>query len=86
MKCAFLPAQRFAFGRGILHNLMKENWFVFYYGERELCACTVRGSFPGEIEATVELLASENNIPKETIRVAVEKRKSSVPKPKTERL
>lgn len=53
---------------------MKENWFVFYHGKRELSACTVRGSFPGEIEATVELLADENNIPKEAIRVAVENR------------
>lgn len=53
---------------------MKEKWFVFYHGERELSACTVRGSFPGEIEATVELLAGENNIPQEAIRVAVEKR------------
>lgn len=53
---------------------VKEKWFVFYHGERELSACTVRGSFPGEIEATVELLAGENNIPQEDIRVAVEKR------------
>jgi len=53
---------------------MKEKWFVFYHGKRELGACTVRGSFPGEIEATVELLAGENNIPQEAIRVAVEKR------------
>ena len=52
----------------------ERKWFVFYHGKRELGACTVRGSFPGEIEATVELLAGENNIPQEAIRVAVEKR------------
>ncbi len=53
---------------------MKENWIVFYHGERELSACTVRGSFPGEIAATKELLAHENGIPCESIRVAVESR------------
>lgn len=54
---------------------MNEKWFVFYYGKQELGSCTLRGSFPGEIEATVELLAAENEIPPEAIRVAVEKRK-----------
>ena len=53
---------------------MKENWIVFYHGERELSACTVRGSFPGEIAATKELLAHENGIPCESIQVKVEKR------------
>ncbi len=51
-----------------------EKWFVFYYGKKELGACTLRGSFPGEIEAAVELLAAENEIPPEAIRVAVETR------------
>ncbi len=53
---------------------MKENWIVFYHGERELSACTVRGSFPGEIAATKELLAHENGIPCESIQVEVENR------------
>lgn len=53
---------------------MKENWIVFYHGERELSACTVRGSFPGEIAATKELLAQEYNIPYESIWAEVEER------------
>lgn len=53
---------------------MKGNWIVFYHGEQELSACTVRGSFPGEIAATKEQLAHENGIPCESIRVKVEKR------------
>jgi len=47
---------------------------VFYYGKQELGSCTLRGSFPGEVKATVELLAAENEIPPEAIRVAVETR------------
>ncbi len=53
-------------------NSVKEAWLVFYYGDRELAAYTVRGTFPGEREATVELLAAENKIPPEAIRMAVE--------------
>lgn len=54
--------------------MKKEKWFVFYCGKRELSACTVRGSFPGEVQSVVEMLASENDIPEEAIRVSVEKR------------
>jgi len=53
---------------------MKELWLVFYDGDRELGSYTLRGTFPGEAQATVELLAGENNIPPEAIRVATEKR------------
>ena len=53
---------------------MKENWIVFYHGEQELSACTVRGSFPGEIAATKELLAHENCFRFESIQVIVVKR------------
>lgn len=53
---------------------MKEKWIVFYHGDRELCAYTAFGTVPGEIDATKELLAYENNIPQEDIRVVVEKR------------
>lgn len=53
---------------------MREPWVVFYNGDRELASYTLRGAFPGEREDTVALLAAENNIPPEAIRVAVEER------------
>lgn len=56
---------------------MCERWFVFYLGTEELSACTLRGSFPGEVNATVELLAGERGVPKEAIRVAIEMRGGS---------
>ena len=55
--------------------MVKEKWLVFYHGEKELAAYTLLGTFPGELEATVELLAYENNIPKEDIRVVCETRR-----------
>ena len=53
---------------------MKEPWVAFYHEGRELASYTLRGTFPGELEATAELLAAEKNIPAEAIRVAVEER------------
>ncbi len=50
------------------------SWIVFYHGERELAAITLRGTFPGEIRATAELLAYECGIPADAIRVALEDR------------
>lgn len=51
-----------------------ENWFVFYHGNKELCAYTVRGTFEGELESTKELLAYENGVHVNEISVAIEKR------------
>ena len=51
---------------------MKEPYLVFYRGTEELAAYTLRGAFPGELEATVELLAYENDTPKEESRVVCE--------------
>lgn len=56
---------------------MKERWLVFYNGKKELAAITLRGSFPGEVDATVELLAGQHGIQKEAIRVACEVRGGS---------
>lgn len=53
---------------------MREPWIVFYHGERELGAVTLRGSFPGEVQATKELLAGERGLRAEDIRVALETR------------
>lgn len=51
-----------------------EQWAVFRDREtgRELCAYTIRGTFPGERAATVELLAAENGIPQEQIVMTIE--------------
>lgn len=41
----------------------KEPWIVFYAPDgRELAAYTLRGSFAGELQATLELLADENSM------------------------
>lgn len=53
---------------------MKNMYMVFYHGERELVAYTIRETFPGEAEATIGLLAYENNIAEEDIRVEYELR------------
>lgn len=53
---------------------MKEQWLVFYHGEKELAAYTLRGTFAGERQATIELLASEKGIPESEIHAAVELR------------
>lgn len=51
-----------------------EKWKVFYYGEKELCAYTLRGTFVGEEEATKETLANENKIDINEIKVVIEER------------
>lgn len=48
---------------------MKEPWIVFYGpDQRELAAYTQRGTFPGELKATREMLAAENDLAPEEIR------------------
>lgn len=53
-----------------------EYWKVFTDSEtgRELCAYTIRGTFPGELEATRELLAHENGLPVDQISATIESR------------
>lgn len=55
-------------------SMKKEKWVVFYHEDRELCAYTAFGTFPGEVDATKEMLAYENDIPQNAIRVVVERR------------
>ncbi len=50
---------------------MKEPWIVFYLQDKELCAITVRGSFPGEITATKEQLAAEHGCSKKEIHTEI---------------
>lgn len=51
-----------------------EKWKVFYHDKKELSAYTLEGTFEGEEEATKELLASENGIAIEDIKVVIEER------------
>ena len=43
---------------------------------QELAAFTIRGTFPGETEATRDLLAAEHGLPPEQITVTIEDRAS----------
>lgn len=51
-------------------------WLVFRDDTtgRELCAYTIRGTFPGEAEATAELLAHENGLRVDQITITIESR------------
>lgn len=57
-----------------------EQWTVFREKAtgQELAAYTIRGTFPGEAEATKELLAAEGGIDPEQITVTIETRKSKI--------
>lgn len=54
---------------------MREKWLVFYHEGREICAYTLRGTFQGEREDTIALLAHERGIPAEEITCQVEERR-----------
>ena len=47
---------------------MAEPWIVFLYQGKEVCAFTVHGTFPGEIDATKDLLAREYGYNREDIK------------------
>ena len=51
-------------------------WVIFTDREtgRELCAYTVYGTFPGELEGTKQLLSFKKGIPIEQIETRIEKR------------
>lgn len=51
-----------------------ENWVVFRLNGKELCAYTLKDTFFGERQATIELLAYENNCKEEEIEIFIEKR------------
>lgn len=48
---------------------MKEWWITFSLMNTELCAYTVRGTFPGELAATKELIAGEQGVSPDLIEV-----------------
>lgn len=49
---------------------MKQTWLVFFLNGKELASYTLAGTFPGEREATRELLAYENDVPVSAIYFA----------------
>lgn len=51
-----------------------EKWLVFRLKDKELLAYTLNGTFPGEKQATIELLAYENNCKEEDIKISIEER------------
>lgn len=50
---------------------MKEPWIVFLYQGKEICAFTVHGAFPGEIDAIKDLLAEEYGYRWEDIKTEI---------------
>lgn len=53
---------------------MREDWLVFYHDGEEIGSYTIRGTFQGEREETIALLAHEKGIPPEEITARIEKR------------
>jgi len=49
----------------------KEPWLVYFLGGKEILRYSLRGTFQGERDATVKLLASEYDVPASTIYFAV---------------
>ena len=54
---------------------MFEKWLVFRHDGKEICAYTLRGTFPGERDETIKLLAHEKGIPAEEITCTIENRR-----------
>ena len=56
-------------------RIVKEPYIVFYYqGWEELLAYTVRGTFEGEREDTIRLLAAEKGVDPKDITTKIERR------------
>lgn len=51
---------------------MNYNWIVFKVGDKELCRYSIKGTFMGELKATLELLAFENDINIDEIVIKLE--------------
>nr|WP_325297192.1 hypothetical protein [uncultured Dysosmobacter sp.] len=55
---------------------MTEPWLVFYHQGKELLAYTLRGTFPGERQDTIALLAAERGIDPAEITTKTENRRT----------
>lgn len=54
-----------------------EIWVSFYIGGKQVCAYTLRGSFPGELTATREDLAYSYQVPESEIEVRATRGKAN---------
>lgn len=52
---------------------MNYKWIVFRIGNKVLCKYSIKGTFLGEMGATLELLACENGIDVDEIEIRLEK-------------
>lgn len=50
---------------------MKKQWLVFFCDGKELLRYSLTGTFPGERESTIQLLAYERDIPASAIYFAI---------------
>lgn len=53
--------------------MRKEEWLVFKIDGEEKVSYTLRGSFPGEMESTIKLLAAWNGCKPEDVKVEIVK-------------
>lgn len=51
---------------------MNYNWIVFKLGDKVLCKYSIKGTFLGEMSATLELLAYEKDIDVSEIVITLE--------------
>lgn len=50
-------------------TINQPEWVTFCHNKKELCAISIDGVFPGEIRETAELIADENNLKLEDIKI-----------------
>ena len=55
-----------------MNNGLNYNWIVFRIGDKVLCKYSVKGTFLGEMAATLELLAFEQGVNPEDITIKLE--------------
>ena len=51
-----------------------EDYIVFYLNGKEIGSYTVKGTFAGELNSTIELLAADHNTDSDNIRWKLERR------------
>lgn len=57
-----------------MENREKEYYLVFSHAGKELCSYTIRGTFDGEKDETIKLLAYQNGIPEKEISCEIVQR------------
>ena len=57
--------------------MIEKAYMVFSLGGKELCSYSIEGTFEGELDSTLELLAGSNKCRKEDIKVEIRYRKTA---------